>query len=208
MSYLVATPRRCRRPLISADGPLIAPRLSLSPPPVTTISAPLKSNRIDEIVQEWFARFVDVDQQLLFELVTAANFMDIKPLLDLTCLAVSVLIKVRVPGMREGGGRPAHPSVPVPVAASRPVPSPLPPPLVLLPPPASRRASPPRRSGASSTSPTTSRRRRRTRRRRPPGREEDGRTRGGRTGARKRRRRAGGGRARDDRRAHKDLDRR
>jgi hypothetical protein len=27
--------------------------------------------------------------------VTAANFMDIKALLDLTCLAVSVLIKVR-----------------------------------------------------------------------------------------------------------------
>jgi hypothetical protein len=25
-----------------------------------------------------------------FELVTAANFMDIKPLLDLTCLAVSI----------------------------------------------------------------------------------------------------------------------
>ena len=32
-------------------------------------------------------------QNLLFELVTAANFMDIKPLLDLTCLAVAVLIK-------------------------------------------------------------------------------------------------------------------
>lgn len=31
---------------------------------------------------------------MLFELVTAANFMDIKPLLDLTCLAVSVYIKV------------------------------------------------------------------------------------------------------------------
>lgn len=31
---------------------------------------------------------------MMFELVTAANFMDIKPLLDLTCLAVSVLIKV------------------------------------------------------------------------------------------------------------------
>jgi len=36
-----------------------------------------------------------VEQILLFELVTAANFMDIKALLDLTCLAVSVLIKVR-----------------------------------------------------------------------------------------------------------------
>ncbi len=62
---------------------------------VTPITTPLKSIRICEIVQEWYANFVDVDQTLLFELVTAANFMDIKALLDLTCLAVSVLIKVR-----------------------------------------------------------------------------------------------------------------
>ena len=62
---------------------------------MTPITTPLKSNRICEIVQEWYANFVDVDQTLLFELVTAANFMDIKALLDLTCLAVSVLIKVR-----------------------------------------------------------------------------------------------------------------
>jgi len=61
---------------------------------VTAITTPLKSNKIEEIVQKWYAEFVDVDQALLFELVTAANFMDIKSLLDLTCLAVSVMIKV------------------------------------------------------------------------------------------------------------------
>ncbi len=61
---------------------------------MTPITTPLKSNRIEEIVQEWYAEFVDVEQRMLFELVTAANFMDIKALLDLTCLAVSVLIKV------------------------------------------------------------------------------------------------------------------
>jgi hypothetical protein len=64
---------------------------------VTPITTPLKSNRIEEIVQEWYANFVNVDQTLLFELVTAANFMDIKALLDLTCLAVSILIKVSYP---------------------------------------------------------------------------------------------------------------
>ena len=64
--------------------------------PMTPITTPLKSTRIEEIVQEWYADFVDVDQIMLFELVTAANFMDIKALLDLTCLAVSVLIKVSV----------------------------------------------------------------------------------------------------------------
>jgi len=61
--------------------------------PMTAIQTPLKSSKIEDLVQPWYANFVKVDQALLFELVTAANFMDIKPLLDLTCLAVSVLIK-------------------------------------------------------------------------------------------------------------------
>ena len=58
-----------------------------------SIQTPLKSNKLEELVQEWYADFVKVDKNLLFDLVAAANFMDIKPLLDLTCLAVSILIK-------------------------------------------------------------------------------------------------------------------
>lgn len=57
------------------------------------VHTPLKSSKIEEVVQMWYADFVKVDRVLLFELVTAANFMDIKPLLDLTCFAVAVLIK-------------------------------------------------------------------------------------------------------------------
>ena len=60
---------------------------------MTAISTPLKSSKIEEVVQQWYADFVKVEQVMLFELVTAANFMDIKPLLDLTCFAVAVLIK-------------------------------------------------------------------------------------------------------------------
>jgi len=60
---------------------------------MTTITTPLKSSKIEDLVQPWYAEFVRIDQVMLFELVTAANFMDIKPLLDLTCLAVSVMIK-------------------------------------------------------------------------------------------------------------------
>lgn len=62
---------------------------------VTPITTPLQSMEMAKIVQSWYAEFVEVDQTTLFELVTAANFMDIKPLLDLTCLAVSFYIKVR-----------------------------------------------------------------------------------------------------------------
>ena len=63
---------------------------------MTPIETPLKSARLGELVQEWYAEFCNVaveEQSMLFGLVTAANYMDIKPLLDLTCLAVSVLIK-------------------------------------------------------------------------------------------------------------------
>jgi S-phase kinase-associated protein 1 len=46
-----------------------------------------------DVVQQWYADYVNVEQGLLFELISAANYMDIKPLLDLTCLAVVSMIK-------------------------------------------------------------------------------------------------------------------
>ena len=46
-----------------------------------------------EVVQDWYANFVAVDQELLFELILAANYMDIKPLLDLTGATVASMIK-------------------------------------------------------------------------------------------------------------------
>ena len=61
---------------------------------MTPIQTPLRSSKLEDLVQDWYAKFVDVDRILLFDLVTAANFMDIKPLLDLTCLAVATNIKV------------------------------------------------------------------------------------------------------------------
>lgn len=54
---------------------------------------PLKSANMHEVVQDWYANFVAVDQELLFELILAANYMDIKPLLDLTCATVASMIK-------------------------------------------------------------------------------------------------------------------
>lgn len=43
--------------------------------------------------QEWYQNFVDDNQlgsrDMLFDLLTAANFMGIKELLDLTCLKVT-----------------------------------------------------------------------------------------------------------------------
>ena len=46
---------------------------------------------------EWDANFVEVDQETLFELILAANYMDIKPLLDLTCAKVASMLKGKTP---------------------------------------------------------------------------------------------------------------
>jgi S-phase kinase-associated protein 1 len=61
--------------------------------PMNEIQKPLKSSIMGEVVQQWYADFVNVEQPMLFELVLAANYMDIKPLLDLTCAAVASMIK-------------------------------------------------------------------------------------------------------------------
>eukprot|EP01033_Poteriospumella_lacustris_P005023 gene5023-3586_t len=61
--------------------------------PMYEIEKPLKSANMKDVVQEWYANFVAVDQDVLFELILAANYMDIKPLLDLTCATVASLIK-------------------------------------------------------------------------------------------------------------------
>jgi len=65
--------------------------------PMTEIEKPLKSALMGEVVQKWYADFVNVEQVLLFELILAANFMDIKPLLDLTCATVASMIKGKTP---------------------------------------------------------------------------------------------------------------
>ena len=61
------------------------------------IEKPLKSANMNEVVQEWYANFVNVEQEILFEMILAANFMDIKPLLDLTCATVASMIKGKTP---------------------------------------------------------------------------------------------------------------
>ena len=65
--------------------------------PMTEIEKPLKSQNMADVVQKWYADYVDVEQVILFELILAANYMDIKPLLDLTCATVASMIKGKTP---------------------------------------------------------------------------------------------------------------
>mmetsp|Transcript_931 Transcript_931/g.1205 ORF Transcript_931/g.1205 Transcript_931/m.1205 type:complete len:188 (+) Transcript_931:57-620(+) len=61
------------------------------------IEKPLKSANMSDVTTEWDAHFVDVPQDVLFELILAANYMDIKPLLELTCAKVASMIKGKTP---------------------------------------------------------------------------------------------------------------
>eukprot|EP00522_Entomoneis_paludosa_P017034 CAMPEP_0172439118 /NCGR_PEP_ID=MMETSP1065-20121228/203_1 /TAXON_ID=265537 /ORGANISM="Amphiprora paludosa, Strain CCMP125" /LENGTH=167 /DNA_ID=CAMNT_0013187751 /DNA_START=27 /DNA_END=530 /DNA_ORIENTATION=+ len=65
--------------------------------PMTEIEKPLKSQVMGDVVQKWYADFVNLEQVLLFELILAANYMDIKPLLDLTCATTASMIKGKSP---------------------------------------------------------------------------------------------------------------
>ena len=52
---------------------------------------------MSEIVSQWDADFIEIDQETLFELILATNYMDIKPLLDLCCARVASMIKGKTP---------------------------------------------------------------------------------------------------------------
>jgi len=55
-----------------------------------------KEKRTDDI-SSWDADFLKVDQGTLFELILAANYLDIKGLLDVTCKTVANMIKGKTP---------------------------------------------------------------------------------------------------------------
>ncbi|CAB3408411.1 unnamed protein product [Caenorhabditis bovis] len=55
-----------------------------------------REKRTDDI-PSWDVEFLKVDQGILFELILAANYLDIKGLLDVTCKTVANMIKGKSP---------------------------------------------------------------------------------------------------------------
>lgn len=47
--------------------------------------------------ETWYSNLLQVDQGTLFELILAANYLDIKGLLDVTCKTVANMIKGKTP---------------------------------------------------------------------------------------------------------------
>jgi len=64
--------------------------------PMTEIEKPLKSSDMGDLVQKWYADFLDpkrIDQKTLFEVILAANYMNVEPLLDLGCMTVASMMR-------------------------------------------------------------------------------------------------------------------
>lgn len=56
-----------------------------------------RSGSAEDDLKAWDADFVKVDQATLFDLILAANYLNIKSLLDLTCQTVADMIKGKTP---------------------------------------------------------------------------------------------------------------
>lgn len=69
---------------------------SMEPP---EIDKPLKStNLVENRVPEWDASYIDIEKlEDLLDLILAANYLDIKSLLELSCAKVASLIKGKLP---------------------------------------------------------------------------------------------------------------
>ena len=57
------------------------------------IEKPLRSTDMASVVDPWYAEYINLEQEILFELIMASNYLDIKPLLELACAKVASLIK-------------------------------------------------------------------------------------------------------------------
>ncbi|XP_021737055.1 SKP1-like protein 1A [Chenopodium quinoa] len=56
-----------------------------------------ESKTTEDEIKQWDKHFLKIDQETLFELILAANYLNIKGLLDLTCQAIADIIKSKSP---------------------------------------------------------------------------------------------------------------
>lgn len=58
------------------------------------IPKPLPTANLGEFLDEWDISFINgIELEKVFDLINAANYMDIKPLLDLSCAKIASLMK-------------------------------------------------------------------------------------------------------------------
>lgn len=62
----------------------------------TELEKPLK-NKLEDSISKWDKEFLEMDQPTLLEVIMAANYLNIKDLLELTCAKVADMIKGKTP---------------------------------------------------------------------------------------------------------------
>ncbi|KAG9240124.1 Skp1 family, dimerization domain-containing protein [Calycina marina] len=65
--------------------------------PATAADDDSDSRKKTTDIDEWDQKFMQVDQEMLFEIILASNYLDIKPLLDVGCKTVANMIKGKSP---------------------------------------------------------------------------------------------------------------
>ncbi|KAL2914600.1 SCF ubiquitin ligase complex protein SKP1b [Polyrhizophydium stewartii] len=85
-------------PLPNVSGPVLEKVIEYAthhkddaPPPPEDDSKNITKSSED--IEEWDKEFINVDQGTLFEIILAANYLDMKGLLDLGCKTVANMIK-------------------------------------------------------------------------------------------------------------------
>ena len=66
------------------------------------IEKPLRSTDMFKVVEPWYATYINVEQEMLFELIMASNYLEIKSLLELSCAKSASMIKNKsIPEIRK-----------------------------------------------------------------------------------------------------------
>ncbi|KAI9830956.1 MAG: hypothetical protein M1826_004072 [Phylliscum demangeonii] len=65
--------------------------------PAPTADDETDSRKKSSDIAEWDQKFMQVDQEMLFEIILAANYLDIQALLDVGCKTVANMIKGKSP---------------------------------------------------------------------------------------------------------------
>ena len=60
---------------------------------MSEIAKPIQTNDFSKLVPEWYNEFTNIEYTLLFQIVEAANYMDIPPLMNLICAKIASMIK-------------------------------------------------------------------------------------------------------------------
>ncbi|XP_065856033.1 SKP1-like protein 1A [Euphorbia lathyris] len=84
-------------PLPNVTSKILAKVIEYCKKHVETAKSEDRPTNADDELKTWDADFVKVDQATLFDLILAANYLNIKGLLDLTCQTVADMIKGKTP---------------------------------------------------------------------------------------------------------------